>query len=135
MPLNQTNRKRVVNMKCFASIRYYFAIVGITASKQHKFNVKTSMVFVMYSMNLTINGVYLFRDADDFEEIVNLIYVCSTHLVGLMTFITIIWRMENKFTFLDRLEKIIGKSKCNHCSNFFVPSIFQFVFNDFFLCC
>lgn len=111
MSPNQTKRKRIFNMKAFKSIKYYFAIVGIAPSKQHKFNVNIPMVFVMYSLNLIINGVYLFRQANDFQEIVNLIYVCSTHLVGLMTFIAVIWRTEDMFVFLDSLKKAISNSK------------------------
>lgn len=115
-------------METFASIRHYFAIVGITASKHYEFYMKTTMVFVMYSMNLTINCVYLFRDANDFEEIVNLIYVISTHLVGIMTFTTIIWTMENMFTFLDKLEKLISNSKLNNSNSTLFFSYFSFIF-------
>lgn len=102
-------------MYVIETIRKRFAIIGAdsnqSTTRMYPFNVKNSVVLLMFVIDLIINDGYFFYGAVSFQEYVNSSFDCSTCFIGTMVFAIIIWKMVKIIIFLKNLSKIIEKRK------------------------
>lgn len=101
-------------MNAFDTIRYNFAIIGISpnqSGQMHLFNPRNCVALVLIAINLILNVGFLIHDADSFQKYVSSAYTCSTLLACIIAFEIVIWKTTKIFIFLDRVEEIIENRK------------------------
>lgn len=97
-------------MEVIKTIQKRFAIIGIISnqsSRLYPLNATNFTVFCLLVTNLTINLVYCLIEANGFQEYINSAFTCSTLLVGVMAFVTLIGEMAKVFEFFGALERTI----------------------------
>lgn len=103
-------------MEVIQSIRNQFATIGIgdydQTSRTYPLNERNAMVFLLFVLNIIINGVFFLHGADNFEDYVNSTFTCSTIIVAGTAFAIIVWKMTKISTFFNNLGMIVANSEC-----------------------
>lgn len=107
--------KKITKIKLFESSRKHFALLGITPSQSHKkypfFTAKILIANSWYWLSLVLLSVYIFREASDFQEYVELIFRILLPILVYICFKVIVLKMDKLFKFIDNCEKFVNKSK------------------------
>lgn len=101
-------------MKLFQTIQRKFAILGISPDQSIQncpFNQEIILVYIIYGSACIMSNVYLFHEAQNFEEYTNNIYITTAATMLLFFFTIIINKMANLFEFIDNVEKLIDSSE------------------------
>lgn len=97
-------------MKIFQSTLEFLAFIGITAESR-PFNVRNLLVLLTFGTMVTLICTFLLREASTFKDYTDSIYMSSVTIAITTTFLSLIWKKENVFQFIDFWEEIAKTSK------------------------
>lgn len=102
-------------MNFFQSIRRYFAVIGVNSAhsmQRHAFvNIRSLTVFILFSIAIGSNCLYLLYVANRFEEYADCVFAtCGTIMIAIGSATGII-KMESLFQLITSIETIIQKRK------------------------
>lgn len=87
-----------------------FESVGIRRN-QSRFNGKLLMAFTLYWLGSILDCVYILRDLNTFEEIVNTIFLMSATTAIAMCYTFFIAIITKLFQLIDNTEQLADKGK------------------------
>lgn len=101
-------------LKIFQLIKRNFAILGISSNSLNKKyllnkNVLTASLF--YGLNFTLNAIFLFCKANNFQEYTDSIYVTTAVLTIFVCYVITIFKVTNIFEFIEHCETIVDESE------------------------
>lgn len=98
----------------FELIQKNFAIIGITLEQSmqtHPFNGRILFGFLLLSMNIFHQYMFLFKEACGFREHIESIYMASIGTVSFVCFATVVFKMDLLFKLIKKTEEMIIKSE------------------------
>lgn len=98
-------------MKILQTVQKKYAILGI-CSNQSKCNRKSVLMCLIYSLGCTLSALFLFYEANSFQEYTNNIYITSALAMCVTFFAIVVVKMRKLFEMIDNMEKSIDESKC-----------------------
>lgn len=107
-------RSQVPEMHAFTWTQWKFSIVGISPSiVSRPFNWKILCGFLVLSVSIFCQLVYIFKDANTFAEYTQSIYIGSLILVIFAAMIILIVKRVTLYEFINCVDKILNTSKLN----------------------
>lgn len=97
-------------MKFFQSTQMNWLILGIS-SNQYPFNRKILMGFLIFISGISLSLLFILRDAKNYMELTNAIYLTAAMFFGAICTINIAFRMADFFEFIQSCERVVNKSK------------------------
>lgn len=101
-------------MKILQNVQNYFAMLGIRSSnslQQHPFNMKNSVIFLIFTVLFFMSHIFLFCKASSLAEYADGLYQCVTGDFIHIDFVIHIYIVTKLVKFIDNFEKVIQKSK------------------------
>lgn len=106
-------------MKIFQSIQRCLAVLGLKSHdtiQTHSINIESVTSFLVFSMCIISNTVYLVREANSFFEYVESFYVTFAASISFEIFAFFTWKMTELFEFINNMETIIQHSEQRYFS-------------------
>lgn len=100
----------VSNMKFLRIFQTGVAIGGISSIEQ-RFNRKTSFVFVIFGLCVTLQCIYIFQTANSFNEYTDCVYKTGTTISILVCYASLVFHKAEVTTYIDGIEKFADKSE------------------------
>lgn len=102
-------------MKIFQSVQTYFAQLGIEPQSQFgrkfPFELENVVIIVFTSVTFLLCCLFISIEASNFKEYSNCAFSIVTFFMGTFDFAIHVWKMEELFQFIKKLEHFIQKSK------------------------
>lgn len=93
-------------MHLFQSSQKCLAMMGIR-SNQHRFNVKILASFVLFFTLSILYLMFILREANEFKEYIDPIYLGSSTTVIGLCFTNFVWKMVDVFQLVYKIETIV----------------------------
>lgn len=103
--------KKKLNMKFFQTVQKDFETLGI-CSEQSRINRKSIATSLIYGSGTCFSAIFLFWDANDFQEYTTNLYITTAFVVGFTYYLIMCFKMRKLFLLIEDMEKTLGKSKC-----------------------
>lgn len=99
-------------MKIFQSVLKNFESVGIRQN-QSRLNGKLLLAFALYWLGSILDIVYIVRELNSFDEIVNTIFLLSATTAIAMCFTILVISTTKLFKLLNKAEQLADKGMYN----------------------
>lgn len=100
-----------VNMKILRTVQQNFVYLGISCSNQLSINAQYVGTCLIYGVGITFSAIFLFREANSFQEYTDNLYITTSLVVGFCCITNIFLKVNELFQLIDKLEKTIEKSE------------------------
>lgn len=101
-------------MKSIDTIKTCFATMGydsLQSSRKDLFKPKNMSCLSLIGIDIILTSIYIYYEANDFEEYVDAIYILWSLIFSFFTFAMLIWQVPKNYRFINYLENIITESK------------------------
>lgn len=98
-------------MKFFVEVQKNFTILGICAN-QSRLNGKSLTTCLIYGAGTCASAIFLFWDANDFQEYTTNLYITTSLAVGFIYYMIMCFKMRKLIVLIENMEETLGKSKC-----------------------
>lgn len=102
-------------MKTIHSIKNCFTIVGFNSAQSTRkdlLKIENILSMQLISIDIILICIYVYYEANNFEEYVDAIFLLSTSCIALFAFLSFFWQMPELYRFINNLEVTITKSEC-----------------------
>lgn len=101
-------------MKLFQIAQKKIAILGITSAQSTQktpFNWKIIRVYFIYGVAWTSSALFLFKEAETFDEYTNNIYITSATAMIMFCFTVVVFKMAKLFQFISDCGKVTERGE------------------------
>lgn len=101
-------------MKSIDSLKICFATLGFDSPQSTRKDLlkpKNISCLSLIGIDIVLTSVYIYYEANDFEEYVDAIYILWTLIFSFFTFATLIWQVPEHYRFINYLENAITESE------------------------
>lgn len=104
------------SLQQFKIVRKLFEVIGIYPQQSKRlapFNVR-NVVALLFTFTMCISSfAFLLFEADNVHDFGASFYAAITEFAIIVSFLSIVFKMQNIFEIMDKIEGIIQKSKFN----------------------
>lgn len=98
-------------MKLFQECQKNFATLGINSNQQMCINGRMLITYLVLGLGLIGFVVYLFFEANTFQEYSNIAYTATSMTVALTVFTNIVSKTAALFKLIHNFEEVLEKSE------------------------
>lgn len=99
-----------IKMKFLREVQKNFVILGI-CSNQSRINIRSVLTCLTYGLGTASSAIFLIRDANNFQEYTNNIYITTAFIVGFTYFTITVYKMKKIFILIKNLKENIKESE------------------------
>lgn len=101
------------SLQQFQIVRKLFEVIGIYPQQSKRFNVR-NVVALLFTFTMCISSfAFLLFEVDNSHDFGASFYAAITEFAVIVSFLSIVFKMQNIFKIMDQIEEIIQKSKFN----------------------
>lgn len=96
----------------FQYVQNNFAIMGISKAELletgHRFNTRVLIGLHITGLNMILHGIFIYRDAHEFHEYTESIYMTSIATFSFLCCVTLVYKIDEMLELIDMAEKLLA---------------------------